>query len=91
MAYAHFLSSSLVPGILSWLSSLLTETGFKSTPTFADAPCIRGTPETLYQFDVRHGWHLGVGKYFVASTLALLNDLFPGSSVNSRFGALSST
>jgi len=30
-------------------------------------------------------------EYFVASTLALLSDLFPGSWFDSRFGALSSS
>ena len=59
--------------------------------------CQRGTPETHYNssmYGMDSNWVLEsilMYEYFVASTLALLSDLFPGSSVDSRFGALSST
>jgi hypothetical protein len=45
----------------------------------------------MFQFDIWHGFTLGVGKTFVASTLALISDLFPGRSKDARFEALSSS
>ena len=74
-----------------WLATMFSQTGFKSEPAFSRLMCNRAKPEAMYQFDIWHGYHLGVGKTFVASTLALLSDLFPGTSVDSRFEALTST
>lgn len=45
-------------------------------------------PRNLPQFyrpDIWHSWHLGLGRYFVASSLVLLMPYFPGSSIPERF------
>ena len=38
----------------------------------------------LWLFDVFHCWHLGAGKYFLSSFLAILSELQPESSVDDR-------
>ena len=43
----------------------------------------------LWSFDVFHCWHLGVGKYFLSSFIAILSELQPESSVDDRFEILS--
>ena len=72
-----------------WLATQYTQTGFKSPPAFTRLLCNRARPESMYQFDIWHGFHLGVGKTFISSTLALISTKFPGRSVDSRFEALS--
>ena len=73
-----------------WLPTMHTESGFKSVPAFTRLMCLRQKPEAMFQFDIWHGFTLGVGKTFVASTLALVSDLFPGRSKDARFESLSS-
>ena len=43
----------------------------------------------LGSFDVFHCWHLGVGKNFLSSFIAILSELQPESSVDDRFESLS--
>ena len=38
--------------------------------------------------DIFHGWHLGAGKVFMASSLALFCSIFPGRSIPARFDAM---
>ena len=39
-------------------------------------------------YDVFHTWHLGVGKYWTASILALLSFAEAGSNIDARFESL---
>lgn len=73
-----------------WLQTCFQESGFKTQPPFSRVLWNPSQAEALYHFDVWHGFHVGVGKTFISSTLALISDLFPGSSIDVRFENLSS-
>ena len=45
----------------------------------------REAPSRLAAQDLFHGWHLGAGKVFVSSCIALLADFFPARSMDGRF------
>lgn len=72
-----------------WLSTMFKENPFKSPAPFNRIPFPALQLEDIYRFDIWHGYHLGVGKSFISSTLAVLSDHFPGRSVDERFDALS--
>ena len=48
-------------------------------------------PPRLYRFDIWHNWHLGLGRYFLASSLICMLGLFHGTSVDTRFHAMTSS
>ena len=50
--------------------------------------CVPGKEEGILAYDFFHGFHLGIGKNFVGSCLALLSDHFPGNNIEDRFQAL---
>eukprot|EP00438_Fugacium_kawagutii_P022512 Skav208746 [mRNA] locus=scaffold742:495054:496244:- [translate_table: standard] len=54
----------------------------------ARLPHCPGKLGLLWFFDVFHCWHLGVGKYFLSSFIALLSGLQPEGSVDDRFESL---
>ena len=41
--------------------------------------------------DLFHGFHVGAGKVFMASALALFSSFFPGRSYDARFEAMVAT
>lgn len=53
-------------------------------------PHTPGETGSLWSFDLFHCWHLGVGKYFLSSFIAILSQLQPEGSVDERFDSLSS-
>ena len=52
-------------------------------------PHTPGETGSLWSFDIFHCWHLGVGKYFLSSFIAILSQLQPEGSVDERFDSLS--
>lgn len=57
-------------------------------PALLDLPYDHGKPASLFSYDLWHAWHLGLGKAFLASTLALISDRMSSSSVDGRFEEL---
>ena len=72
----------------SWLQTLGDESPFWAMPKFAIIPHVEGHLERLFQYDVWHSWHLGVGKHFLGSALALASTYFPGGQIDERFSNL---
>ncbi|CAE7499850.1 unnamed protein product [Symbiodinium sp. KB8] len=69
----------------AWLQTVYSESGFARVPAIARLLSVPGQEEGLLAFDFFHAFHLGIGKNFVGSCLALLSDHFPGSNVDKRF------
>lgn len=53
-----------------------------------DLPCDDANPPSQFRPDVFHGWHLGAGRYFLASTLVVLQRFEPGGGVDARMESL---
>ena len=54
-------------------------------------PSETGMPAWLFRPDIFHNWHLGAGKYFISSSLVILQKfevLFPGGGVDARFQSM---
>ena len=45
-------------------------------------------PERLYRPDIWHNYHLGLGRYFVGSSLVVMLPIWPGSSVPYKLEAM---
>lgn len=61
------------------------------SPWVLDLPAEPHFRPYILRPDVFHNWHLGAGRYFVASSLVILQQfaiLFPGTSVESRFSSM---
>ena len=72
-----------------WLSTMHNESPFSPKPNpFLSWPHPRGQPAALFQFDVWHGFHLGVGRAFLGSALAVASQYFAGGTVDERFAHL---
>ena len=67
------------------------ETLNASSP-FAKEPALSVVPHTslqeMYAFDIFHTWHLGIGRSFLGSALAMLSMLEPAGNVDQRFDSL---
>lgn len=62
---------------------------YTSRPTLLGIPCNRIKEPAFFTFDLWHSFHLGLGKTYVASVLALLSDRMRATSVDDRFIELS--
>ena len=69
----------------SWISSLHATSPFKSTPPAACVPHTPGQLANHFKYDVFHCWHLGVGRNYLGSVLAMLSGLESGGNVDKRF------
>ena len=75
----------------SWLSTLHCQSPFLDPPSpLASFLCTRGQEADIFAYDLWHSWHLGVGKVFLGSALALLSSRFHGRNVHARFAGLNS-
>lgn len=45
-------------------------------------------PNHMYKPDIWHNWHLGLGRYFLSSSLIVLAPLFEGDSIPARFQSM---
>ena len=71
-----------------WRSSLHVHLPFPEFPPLFLLPHDRSKPMSFPGQDLFHGWHLGAGKIFMASAMALFSDEFPGRSIDARFEAM---
>ena len=58
---------------------------WKSPPVLLKIPHQPLRPAALFSYDLFHSWHLGLGKVFAATALALITDRFPEGAVDARF------
>ena len=72
----------------AWLGTCFTESAFTSLPSFCSLPHVPGREENILAFDIFHSFHLGVGKIFVGSCLALLADEQAGNNIDNKFQLL---
>lgn len=58
------------------------------TPFTEKLPMFRDFPPLLYKADLWHNWHLGAGRYFIASCVVVLSELYPGRGVDVRLAGI---
>ena len=73
----------------SWLSSFCCDQPFNIPSPLLGLKHVPGMQATLFKYDVWHSWHLGVGRAFVASVLALMSLECEGRSKEARIQQLS--
>lgn len=73
----------------SWLATVHQDSPFDAPTPFEQIPHSQNCLPALWKFDVFHVWHLGLGKTFLSSYLALLSELQTAGNVDSRFTQLS--
>lgn len=58
---------------------------FTSFPTLLALPHQPSKPGAFFAFDLWHAYHLGMGKTFLGSVLALMSQKMPGTQIDVRF------
>ena len=71
-----------------WRSTLNTVAPYVTVPVLMRLPHNPRDPHGFAGQDFFHGFHLGAGKIFISSALALVSTEFPGNSVEARFKAM---
>ena len=72
----------------SWLSTCYRTNAFKDPSPLLALRHVPDQAASLFRFDLWHSWHLGVGKAFVGSAIALLSATCPGNSKDQRMDNL---
>ena len=72
-----------------WKQTVLEQTPFADEIPFEFVPHPPNELPLFFHFDLFHVWHLGVGRNFLGSALALLSGLENGGNVDLRFQQLS--
>ena len=68
-----------------WLETELVEPPFRAEPIFSNVPHPPGKLAAFFAFDLFHAFHIGTGKAFLGSCLALLSQYEAGSNIDLRF------
>ncbi|OLP94840.1 hypothetical protein AK812_SmicGene23111 [Symbiodinium microadriaticum] len=68
-----------------WRRTLNRDEAYDAKPVLMELPHDPADPSAFAGQDYFHGFHLGAGKVFVSSALALLSSMFPGGSFAARF------
>ena len=72
-----------------WWDTMFTQSGFATPHSPLNAiGYIPQEAEGFYQYDVFHCYHLGVGRYFVASCLAIMSERMWATNAKERFEQL---
>ena len=72
-----------------WLQTCFLNTPFQNPPPpLTELWHVPGEEAAIWQFDVFHTWHLGLGRNFLGSAIAVLSACEPGSSIGERFESL---
>ena len=75
----------------SWLTTMHSESPFlEPRSPLTSFLCSRRQEADIFAYDLWHSWHLGMGKVFLGSALALLSDRFHGRTIHARFAGLNS-
>ena len=72
-----------------WLQTMHTEDPWSVEPALASLLHEPGKKTALFQFDLFHSVHLGVGRNLVGAVVGLLSEMEPDSTIDGRFRALS--
>ena len=72
----------------AWLRTCHTESPFNLPSPLTGLLHTPGMEAGIFRFDFWHSFHLGVGKAYVGSALALWSETFEGRSKDARFEAL---
>ena len=72
----------------AWAQTLNVASPFDELPPASIIPHSPGQLANHFKFDVFHCWHLGVGRNFAGSFLALLSNQESASNVDERFQQL---
>ena len=72
----------------SWLQTFCLDEPFATGSPLTRLPHPSGRMPTLFRYDLFHAFHLGAGKSFTASVLAIMSTHFEGRSKEARFEAL---
>ena len=73
-----------------WRQTMNAVPAYDTTPVLMTLPHDPDDPSGFAGQDYFHGFHLGAGKIFVASALALLHYSFPGDNFKVRFKSMES-
>ena len=70
-----------------WKTTLFSEGDepWTSRPVFLRLPHEPFKEQAFFAYDIWHSFHLGMGKTFLGSTLALISEKMPGGSIDVRF------
>ena len=74
-----------------WWQSVGAETPWAQEPVLLKLPCRASNPATLFQPDIWHTFHLGIGRTFLACTMVLALPLCNGSNNDERFAAMTAS
>ena len=72
-----------------WLQTMFVEAPFRQLPVFSRVLHAPNRLEALWAFDLFHAFHIGAGKCFAGSALALMSQYETGPNIDSRFQQLS--
>ena len=72
-----------------WMPTLNEQSPFSTPSPFQVIPHDTEKLAELWKFDLFHCYHLGVGRQFLGSYLALLSEIQDGNNVDERFTNLS--
>ena len=72
----------------AWMATMHMESPFTSDPPYLRVPHNIAEPEKMWAFDLFHAFHLGMGKDFLGSGLAILSDYEVAGNVDERFELL---
>ena len=72
-----------------WLETVFEQSPFAKQSPFLRLDHVPGQSPAIWAFDVFHSFHLGVGRNFIGSVLALYSTLEPRGGVDERFELLS--
>ena len=71
-----------------WKDTMFVQEPFASPSPFRAIPHEDGKLPSMWQYDLFHVWHLGMGKLFCGNMLALLSDTYPAGKLEDRFDLL---
>eukprot|EP00438_Fugacium_kawagutii_P004942 Skav232722 [mRNA] locus=scaffold3777:19787:26844:- [translate_table: standard] len=73
----------------TWLQSMYVEEPWSVEPELASLLHEPGKKAHLYQFDLFHCVHLGVGRNLIGAVLALVSEMEPSGTIDARFDSMS--
>ena len=73
----------------SWLQSMHVQPPWSVQPALASLLHEPGKAAAVFQFDLFHCVHLGVGRNLIGSVVALLSEIEPFGTIDDRFNAIS--
>ena len=71
-----------------WRKTMFQSSPFETMPALLQLPHIPKCEPAYFAFDLWHSYHLGVGKSFLASCLALASDCMGSTNIDGRFSQL---